>query len=169
MLRLIKPTAKYKKSFIEAMKEFHREEIKNDTDIKKLENNFVEFVKKMRDYEKGKNLPKGYVPASYYWLVDNLEFIGETTIRHRLTEALKKEGGHIGYGIRPTKRKRGYGTKILALALQKAKKLGIKKVLITCDDDNIGSWKIIEANGGILQDKIRYKGKLKRRYWIITK
>ena len=168
MIRLVKPTAKYKKSFISAIKEFHREE-KKDTDIKKLERDFAGFIKKMRDFERGRNLPKGYVPSSYYWLVDNFEFIGETTIRHRLSKALLKEGGHVGYGIRPTKRKMGYGTKILTLALKKAKKLGIKKTLVTCNDDNIGSWKVIEANGGILQDKIRHKGKLKRRYWIIIK
>ena len=166
MIRLVKPTAKYKKSFTTAMKEFHREDRKNDTDIKKLEQDFAGFVKKMRNYEKGRNLPKGHVPSSYYWLLDNSEFIGETTIRHKLTKALLKEGGHIGYGIRPTKRKKGYGIKILALALQKAKKLGIRKVLVTCGDDNFGSWKIIEANGGVLQDKIRHKGKLVRRYWI---
>ncbi len=131
-----------------------------------MQENFSEFLTKMRNYEKGKNLPKGYVSASYYWLVDNNDFVGETTIRHKLTKALLKEGGHIGYGIRPTKRKLGYGTKILTLALKKAKKLGIKKVLVTCDDNNIGSRKVIEANEGILEKKIRHKGKLLRHYWI---
>ena len=166
MFRLIKPTTTYKRSFIAAIKEFQREERKKDQDIKKLQENFSEFLTKMRNYEKGKNLPKGYVSASYYWLVDNNDFVGETTIRHKLTKALLKEGGHIGYGIRPTKRKLGYGTKILTLALKKAKKLGIKKVLVTCDDNNIGSRKVIEANEGILEKKIRHKGKLLRHYWI---
>ena len=168
MPSLVKPTARYKDSFIEAMREFQREERKKDLDVARLQMNFSEFMTKMRNYEKGKNLPKGYVPSTYYWLIDNSQFIGETTIRHKLTPQLSKEGGHIGYGIRPSKRRKGYGKKILALALRKAKKMGINTALITCDDDNVGSWKIIEANGGILQDKIQYKGKLNRRYWVQT-
>lgn len=169
MLRLIKPSKKYKKSFVEGRKEFQREEKTKKENIRKLQQDFAGFVRQMRDYEYGRNLPKGYVPSSYYWLMDGSEFIGETTVRHKLTKALLKEGGHIGYGIRPTKRKLGYGKKILVLALRKARTLGIKKVLITCDDDNVGSWKIIEANRGLLQNTIKHKGKRKRRYWIQIK
>ena len=165
MFRLVKPTTKYKKGFLKGTREFHREGRKKYRDAKNFD--YDVFVKKMRDYEKGRNMPKGYVASSYYWLVNNYGFLGETTIRHRLSKELLKSGGHIGYGIRPTKRKRGYGKKILALGLKKAKKMGIKKALVTCNDDNIGSWKIIEANGGILQNKIKYKGKWIRRYWIV--
>jgi len=168
MIRLVKPTARYQKSFIAAMKEFKRKEREIGIDIRKLQKNFPEFVARIRSNEKRDNLTKGQVLSSYYWLIDKSEFIGDITIRHKLTEMLSKEGGHIDYGIKPTKRRKGYGIKILALALRKAKTLGIKKVLITCDDNNIGSWKIIEANGGILHDKISYKGGIKRRYWVDT-
>ena len=168
-MRLVKPTSKYKESFIGMVREFQIEERKKDLDTKKLEHNFSSFVKNMSDYEKGKNLPKGHVPSSYYWLLDKSKIIGETTIRHKLSKELIKQGGHIGYGIRPTERRRGYGKKVLTLALKKAKKLGIKKALITCDDSNIGSWKIIEANGGILSEKNKLNGKLKRYYWIRIK
>lgn len=166
MIRLIKPTSKYKQSFVRAMKEFAREDKKPY-----LSEGFDVFLKGRRNLEKGKDvdgtkLPPKYVPMSYYWLMDGATFVGETTIRHRLALAFMKRGGHVGYGIRPSKRKHGYGRKILALALKKVKMLGIKKALITCDDDNIASWKIIEANGGILQNKIIYKGVLLRRYWI---
>ncbi len=165
MLRLVKQTNKYKESFIAGMKEFCEKESKKDL----TPDNFAAFAAKMRDYEKGRNLPKGYVPSSYYWLIDGSEFIGETTIRHKLTKSLREEGGHIGYGIRPAKRRLGYGKRILALALMKAKELGIKKVLLTCDDDNIGSRKIIEVNGGMLEDRTVHNGKMKRRYWIDIK
>ncbi len=166
MIRLIKPSKKYKKSFIDGRKELQREEKTKKENIRKLEKDFSGFVKQMRGYEKGRNLPKGHVSSSYYWLMNGSTWIGETTIRHKLTKKLLKEGGHIGYGIRPTKRKLGYGKKILALALRKAQKLGFKKVLVTCNDDNIGSRKIIEANGGVLQNVIKRNGKHKRRYWI---
>lgn len=170
MLKLVRPSSKYKKSFIAATKEFEREEGKGASRGSGTENasrNFNVFTDKMRDYEKGRNLPKGHVPSSYYWLVENSEVVGEATIRHKLTATLLKKGGHVGYGIKPSKRKMGYGVKILELCLKKARQKGLKKVLITCDDDNVGSWKIIEANGGVLKNKIKYQGKLIRRYWVV--
>jgi predicted acetyltransferase len=106
------------------------------------------------------------------WLIDKDEFIGRVQIRHELTEYLEKYGGHIGYYIRPTKRKMGFGNKILEMAINEAKKIGFEKVLLTCNDDNIGSWKIIEANGGVLEsvlDPEKEGEKKKRRYWIIIK
>lgn len=69
------------------------------------------------NYEKGINLPENYVPASYFWLVRGNDFIGEISIRHRLTPALEKYGGHIGYKIRYSEWNKGYGTKMLVLAL----------------------------------------------------
>lgn len=94
--------------------------------------------------------------------------------RHALTDSLEKIGGHIGYGIRYSMWNKGYGTVMLKEALIYAKEeLGLKKVLITCNDDNIGSYRVIEKNGGILQDKIMNhingKEQLSRRYWITIK
>jgi len=169
MIKLIRPFIKYRQSFLEAVREYHREGRNKDIESRQSPKQFAEFVKKLRDQEKGINLPKGYVPASIYWLVNGNKFIGRVSLRHRLTEKLRKEGGHIGYEIRPSERRKGYGKKILRLALQKTSRLSIKKALVTCDDNNIGSWKIIEANGGILQNKIRQEKKLVRRYWIMIK
>ena len=165
-IQLVKPVIKYKKSFIQGAKEFQKEGRNVDLDIEDLDKNFDKFVTKLLNEELGIGLKDGYIPASTLWLIDNDEFIGKVSIRHTLTEKLLQEGGHIGYEIRPSKRKMGYGTKILALAVISAKNLGIEKILVTCDDDNIGSYKIIEKNGGILENKIGYQGKLKRRYWI---
>lgn len=163
-MKLIRPTAKYKKSFLAAVREFQRE----GTWREEFEN-FEAYMKKDRQYAKGKDLPNGYVPSTTYWLIDNGKFIGRTSIRHVLTPALRKIGGHIGYGIRPSMRKKGYGTKLLALALKKAKRLGISKVLLTCDDANTASWKIMEANGARMENKITVKGVKRRRYWITNR
>ena len=86
-----------------------------------------------------------------YWLVkDNEIVLGESRLRHRLTPALENEGGHIGYAIRPRQRRKGYGTCILRLTLEKARDMGLDRVLVTCDTDNLASARIIEKNGGAL-------------------
>lgn len=169
-MQLVSPQTTYKKSFLDAVKEYQQEGRYTELDIKDLQNNFDAFVQKLQNYSLGKDLPAGYVPETIFWLVDNNEFIGRVSIRHYLTDALKKVGGHIGYDIRPSKRRMGYGKKILALVLPEAKKLGINKALITCDETNIGSKKIIEANGGVLENRVEMgNGKpAKFRYWIQT-
>jgi predicted acetyltransferase len=170
MLKLVKPSTKYKTSFLKAIREFHREKRNLDIKPKQSQKEFSVFIKKLRDQEKGINLLKGYVPASVYWLVDGSKFIGRVSVRHKLTKQLRKEGGHVGYEIRPSERRKGYGTKSLKLVLPKTRKLGVKKILVTCDEDNIGSRKIIESNGGVLENKIKAQsGKNKLRYWIDIK
>ena len=165
-MELVKPSLKYQESFIEAMKEFQAEEKKTGLDVFDLEQDFGKYIKKFEDHEKGVNLPEGYVPHTRLWLVENGKFVGHVDIRHTLNEELLTHGGLIGYSIRPTERNKGYGTKILAMALPIAKKFGNKRILVTCDDDNLGSIKIIEKSGGVLENKVPFAGKLKRRYWI---
>lgn len=169
MIQLTKPSTKYKNTFIEAVKEFKAEGRNTDFNVQEMEKDFGKFLSHFEDQAKGINMPKGYVPASGFWLIDGDDFIGTVFIRHRLTKKLSQEGGHIGYEIRPSKRKMGYGSKILALALPKARELGIDRALVTCDDDNVGSAKIIEKNGGILENKVMVNGKLVRRYWVSIK
>ncbi len=169
MIKLIRPSIKYRQSFLEAVREYQKEGRNKDIESRQSLKQFAEFVEKLRNQEKDIGLPKGYVPASIYWLVDRNKFMGRVSVRHRLTEKLRKEGGHIGYEIRPSERRKSYGKMILRLALQKTSRLGIKKALVTCDNDNIGSWKIIVGNGGVRQTRIRQKKKLVRRYWIKIK
>jgi predicted acetyltransferase len=144
-----------------------------DLDYKKLSNDFDTFVQGLLDQEKGVNLPKGYVPATVLWLVDtkNNQYLGRISIRHSLTKKLMTLGGHIGYEINPLYRRKGYGKLQLKLALPVVKKLGVKKALITCDEDNIGSKKIIESCGGVFESKFNEgKNKPKKlRYWINIK
>lgn len=169
-MKLILPSEEYKESFIEAVKEYRAEGDMHryDLDINFLENNFAKYVSQILAQANGESLPEGYVPQTTFWLVDNGEFIGRVSIRHTLTEELLKVGGHIGYDIRPSKRQKGYGKKILELALPKAKELGINRALVTCDETNIGSKKIIEANGGVLEDSYEQGDDKPRklRYWI---
>lgn len=108
------------------------------------------------------------VPASIYFTLDldrNI-VVGAVDIRHYLNDDLLKTGGHIGDGVRPTERRKGYATAQIKLALDKCKEFGIKRVLMTCDKNNIGSAKSIINNGGVLENEIDNDGKLLQRYWI---
>lgn len=162
---LSRPDIRYQQSFIEATREFHAEGKQPSWKYEMLEKNFDEFVEMYLAYET--DPPPGYVPQTDYWLIAEGEYAGRISIRHVLNAALELYGGHIGYEIRPSMRRKGYGRLQCALGLQKAWEMGITRALITCDDDNIGSIRIIEANGGILQDKVdNGRGVLTRRYWV---
>lgn len=104
----------------------------------------------------------GYVPCTYLWIVEGDTFLGSLAIRHELNDFLLNEGGHIGYSVRPSARRRGHAAKALADALPLARELGIPRVLLTCDEDNAGSRATIEKNGGVYEDTRNGK----RRYWI---
>ena len=92
------------------------------------------------------------MPATTMWWADGDEYLGRLTIRHRLTPSLLMVGGHIGYDVRPSARRRGHATAMLAAALPVAHGLNIDAALITCVVGNVGSRKVIEANGGVLED-----------------
>ena len=150
--RLIRPDAAYKASFIAAVKEFQAEERPNymHIDLAALEADFPAYVKSQLTHEP--SVLNG-VPQTNYWDVDEQGYIGRLSIRHRLNAGLRVYGGHIGYDVRPSRRREGHGTRMLALSLLFVRELGIDQVMITCDETNIGSRKIIAANGGVL-DKI---------------
>ncbi|MEE1802608.1 GNAT family N-acetyltransferase [Streptomyces sp. NPDC101062] len=107
---------------------------------------------------------QGWVPCTTLWYADGDTFLGRLAIRHRLNPFLRELGGHIGYAVRPTARRRGHATAMLAAALPIARGLAIDSVLVTCDTDNTASRKVIEAAGGKLEDE--RGGKL--RFWIPT-
>ena len=174
-MELVLPSAAYKRSFIEAVAEYQQEGGRDDRSrrygglsVSALESNFDAYIEHEKSHALGLNLPEGYVPETTYWLLDAGEFIGRVSIRHRLTEHLRQIGGLIGYDIRPSKRKQGYGTNILALALPRAKEIGLHNVLVTCDATNVGSRKIIEKNGGMLENQVLNPetGVDKLRFWV---
>jgi predicted acetyltransferase len=107
---------------------------------------------------------KGWVPATLLWIVDDEQVVGRVSIRHRLNEHLLQVGGHIGYAVIPSARRRGHATAALAQSLRLAADLGIDPALVTCDDTNVASRRVIEKNGGVLED-VR-QGKL--RFWVPT-
>jgi len=128
---------------------------------------FKELVNKWEEYESERMYEKGLVPSSMYFLIDNHNKIyGAIDIRHELNDYLLQYGGHIGYGIRPSQRRKGYASQMLTLALPIAKELGINKSLITCDKSNVGSAKTIMNNGGILENEVINGDEITQRYWI---
>jgi predicted acetyltransferase len=117
----------------------------------------------------GLDLPAGFVPHSTLWLVrGGMEIVGVSNLRHSLTPFLLREGGNIGYGIRPSARRNGYGREILTLTLSKARELGLSRVLVTCGKGNLGSSCIILGNGGVLESEefSAERGEIVQRYWI---
>lgn len=132
------------------------------------ENDFEAFLERLEMNRAGENLPPEGVRGNTYFLLANDEFAGMGFLRRELNEKLAIYGGHIGYDVRPSARKQGIGTIILRLTLEKARGFGLKRVFLTCDTDNIGSVKIIEKNGGRLENKLFYEptGKLISQYWI---
>ena len=159
MLRLIEPCQEYLASYTEAFDEY--EGYPRACDL----------LDKFRRYRNAIGLPQGYVASTTYWLVDDeaQRFLGQIDIRHGLTERLLCYGGHIGYAVRLGEWNKGYGTLMLSLALPHAKALGINRCLITCDDDNPGSARVMEKNGFTLGDKVPNtidgRNIITRRYW----
>jgi len=168
-LKLVKPCIKYKKEYIEMIEEWKSAEEKIvPASIRKDYSNFNKMIKEFQNEEKGL-VKEGVIPSTTYWGYDEEtgKIVGAVNIRHYLNKAFMKNGGNIGDGIRPSERRKGYATKMINLALEKCKNLGIEKVLMVCYKDNVGSVKSIKNNGGILENEIpANNGKIDQRYWI---
>lgn len=129
---------------------------------------FDAYLKRLEIFADGTDLPPHCVPSNAFFLLADGKLIGSGNLRHRLNETLEVFGGHIGYDVRPSERRKGYGSLILKLTLEKARRLGLEKVFLTCDADNIASAKIIEKHGGRLEKQMFYEptGKVISQYWI---
>ncbi len=130
---------------------------------------FSRYLEVLAEQERGANLPPNHVPSTFLFAVIATRIVGRVSIRHSLNAFLERVGGHIGYVVVPEFRRLGYATTILRLSVQIAReKLAIGRILLTCDDDNIGSIRTIEKNGGILENVVSGPDldKPKRRYWI---
>ena len=187
MIRLDRPDPRLHRSYLEAHDEFGGAQRDGDGDWvepadeggyagvawtrDELEtaDGFARFVRWRLDRARDDSpRPTGHVPSTFFWVIDDEEpdtYLGSISVRHELTPFLLEVGGHIGYSIRPGARRRGVATEALRLVLPHAAALGIDPALLTCDVDNIGSAKVIEANGGVLED---VRG-VKRRYWVPTR
>lgn len=166
------PTIDDKESWMEYLKEYRS----NNPKAKPLsctENtNYEEWINKITNEHNGIVLESGRVPSSVYFLMNNNRIIGHLSIRHNIdNEFLSLYGGHIGYGVRPSERRKGYATIMLNLALEKCRKLGLEDVMVTCKEENIGSAKTIENNCGVLNETIYITEEdcNFKKYWINVK
>jgi len=127
------------------------------------------YLEVLGDQERGVNLLPNHVPETFLFAFKDCSIVGRVTIRHKLDDVLAHDAGHIGYVVVPQLRRRGYATEIRRQALRIAReRLGLDRVLVTCDDDNIGSIRTIEKNGGVMENIIARTDRAspKRRYWI---
>ena len=170
-VKLIKLTKDYYNELASMIDEWKYDQEINNTDTSPyaiFKNDYHDFDNYLNNLEL-KEAKDGLVPDSVFFLLDEdrNKLIGAVNIRHYLNDYLLKFGGHIGDGIRPSERKKGYATKMIELALIECKKLGMDKVLITCNKSNIASAKTIIKNGGILENEIKDSdGEIIQRYWI---
>ena len=178
MPQLVEPCVQVHASFLAAMSEFRAERRGGPDDDSMIGSElrafgadweapeaFAGYVEHLRAQALEETArPPGWVPCTTLWYVEASTYLGRLAIRHRLTPQLLEVGGHIGYDVRPTARRRGHATAMLRAALPVARGLGIDRALVTCDTDNVGSRRVIEANGGVLEDERH--GKL--RFWVPT-
>ena len=174
MPELIAPTERLRTSWLTARDEWHPGahqdgaglHLAPDDDVDTPEN-FSAWVDRLRRQSDG-SVPvgAGRVHATYYWVVEGDTYLGAIDLRHYLNAVLLELGGHIGYSVRPSARRRGLAAWALGAVLPQARVLGLNRVLITCDVDNTGSARTIERNGGVLEDVRTTEAGVKRRYWI---
>ncbi len=174
MPQLVLPTTSVHESFLQAMAEFVAEGAEFSQTAAWIEHNapgwqdpdvFASFVEAVQA-DALPDTPRldWHVPCTTLWWIEGEDYLGRLAIRHELNDFLLDVGGHIGYDVRPTRRREGHATEMLTQALPWARALGIDPALVTCDDDNVGSIRVIEAAGGVLEDVRRTK----RRYWVPT-
>lgn len=170
-LRLVKLSEKYYEQLSQMIDEWKIDQELNHTNHSPwaiFKNDYHDFENYLKNLEV-KEAINGKVPSSVFFLLDEERniFLGAVNIRHYLNDYLMQFAGHIGDGIRPSERNKGYATKMIGLALIECKKLGINKVLMVCDKSNIASAKSIIKNGGVLENEfIDEDGVVEQRYWI---
>lgn len=168
MTSLVRPSIEYAESWAAAVQEFAADGTEmNGSGLWHLDDplaagieQVVEDLRRMESPEHAN--PPVRVPCTYFWIVEDGDFVGYLAMRHELNEWLLNEGGHIGYSVRPSRRRQGHAGRALGLALDEARAIGLDRVLVTADEENAASWRAIEANAGVLEDSRAGK----RRYWI---
>lgn len=168
MPELVTPDVRYRASWLESLAEWgegtHQDGAAITAELDPHDaDSFAQWVDYLRhDADEDNPRPNGYVPSTNRWIVDGDTYLGAIQLRHRLTPFLHELGGHIGYGVRPSGRRRGLATFALTGMLDEARRRGIDPVLITCDETNEASRRTIESAGGAYEDSREGK----RRYWI---
>ena len=170
-VKLIKPAIELKQEYLDMIKEWKAVEDRLIPWVLGFDtSDFPALIENLENCSKGIGLQEGLVEHSTYWLVDeHNRVLGAVNIRHRLNDKLLQNSGHIGYGIRPSERRKGNASEALQQALSIAKNMGIDRALVVCYKNNIGSAKTIQKNGGILENEVEKDGELMQRYWIDIK
>lgn len=127
---------------------------------------FQEWYRLVQDNSRPETVRAGMVTATSFLAVDRDRLVGMIQIRHSLNDYLRRFGGHIGYSVRPGQRRKGYASRMLALAVEKCGQMGLKQVLVTCDKDNEASRRTIVKNGGVLENEVPEGDGVTQRYWI---
>jgi predicted acetyltransferase len=131
------------------------------------EGDFETYVARLSGWPRGLALPEGFAPNTFLVGVVGDKIVGRLSLRHELNDSLRRIGGHVGYGVVASERRKGYATEMLRQSLRHARRLGLGRLLVTCDDDNLGSRRTIEKCGGVPDDVVPNEpGAGKRRYWI---
>lgn len=156
------------RAFLEGAKSWAGENSDWYSFVWRPEMSFQDMLKILEREAAGIDLAPGRVPHSMLYAFWDGEIVGRLSVRHTLNDSLRKRGGHIGYAVAPKYRKKGYATEIVRQGLDFCKSLGISKVMVSCSDDNVPSWKIIEKFNGQLEDKVwdEQAKEMIRRYWI---
>lgn len=170
-IELVRLTNEYRSQLTDMLTEWKKDIEENHTNSSPwmiFRNDFRNFDYYLENLEIKEETEDGRVPDTTLFCLDKDRniFVGAVNIRHYLNEGLLYSGGHIGDGIRPSERHKGYATAMIALALKECKKLGIHRVLMCCDKDNVASAKSIIKNGGVLENEVFEDGHLTQRYWI---
>lgn len=170
-LKLVRIASKYQEPIVEMLAEWTEYNVSNPSANSSPWAIFKNDYRDFKSYAERLEVEQpdaGMVPDSTFFCFDEDRgiMVGAVNIRHCLNEHLLAHGGHIGDGIRPSERGKGYGTQMIALALAECRALNIDRVLMVCDKSNLASAKTIQKNGGILENEIDTCGKTEQRYWI---
>jgi predicted acetyltransferase len=150
----VRPSVEFERAFVAMLHDFEINDPEHATFYAPARKDFEKYVQSLADEELGLNLKENFVPCSHRWLLSPAqELVGVTRVRHRIdTPFLTENGGHIGYDVAPSSRRKGYGHRAFAVALMEARRLGLPRVLMYASEENLASRAVIERGGGILED-----------------
>lgn len=172
MAELITPTARLHRAWLDAREDWGRGTYQDGSGLRPGDDvdspaGFAAWVDRLAaESDPARPPAPGWVHCSYWWIAEDDTVLGAIALRHALTDALREVGGHIGYGVRPSARRRGLASFALGEVLGHARTLGLDRVLITCGETNEASRRTIEHHGGVLEDVRRTAHGPSRRYWI---
>jgi predicted acetyltransferase len=168
-VQLVMPSAEHADSYRALVREFvERGEPMIPFTLGFAADPFDAFLEKLAACSRGEGIPEGFVPHSTFWLLHGREVVGVSNVRHRLTEALRANGGIIGYSVRPSARGRGFARALLRLTLDRARGLGLSEAWMTCAKSNAASARTMLANGAVLVSEafIESRGEIVQRYLV---